>query len=127
MTHFVRHPLKTLLAYWFSPMPAERLAAVRCCVGLFALWYFGRRIGLYSEVARGQSRHFDPKGLAGFLDAPIPPLLIDVLFALMLLLIVFFIVGWRYRIIAPLLALLSLFLISYRNSWSMVYHTDNAM
>lgn len=127
MTDFIRQPLKKLSAYWFSPMPAERLAAVRCCVGFFALWYFGRRIGLYSEVARGQATHFDPVGLAGFLNAPMAPIIIDLLFALMLLLIVFFIVGWRYRITAPLLALLSLFLISYRNSWSMIYHTDNAM
>jgi hypothetical protein len=108
-------------------MPAERLAAVRCCVGLFALWYFARRIGLYWEVARGQVTHFDPVGLTGFLTAPIPPLIVDLLFAVMLLLIVFFIVGWKYHITAPLLALLSLFLISYRNSWSMIYHTDNAM
>ncbi len=127
MINLMFRPLKTLSAYWFSPMPAERLAAVRCCVGLFALWYFARRIGLYSEVARGQATHFDPVGLAGFLTAPIPPFIVDLMFAVMLLLIVCFIVGWKYRITAPLLALLSLFLISYRNSWSMIYHTDNAM
>lgn len=127
MERYIRTWLKALTDYWFTSMPAQRLAGLRICVGIFALWYFGRRIELYADVARSSPEYFDPVGLAALLSEPLSPVYIDYMFMLMLLLVVAFVAGWKHRILAPLLSLLSLFLISYRNSWSMIYHTDNAM
>jgi hypothetical protein len=36
-----------------------------------------------------------------------------------------FILGWRHRYTAPVFALLFLWVLSYRNSWSMIYHSAN--
>jgi predicted DCC family thiol-disulfide oxidoreductase YuxK len=38
-----------------------------------------------------------------------------------------FILGWQYRWTGPAFGLLLLVLLSYRNSWSMLYHNDNVM
>ncbi len=35
--------------------------------------------------------------------------------------------GWRHRVIGPLYSGLFLWLISYRNSWSMIFHSDNVL
>jgi len=38
-----------------------------------------------------------------------------------------FVLGWRHRVSGPLFAALLLWTISYRNSWSMVFHSDNVL
>ena len=36
---------RALAGWWFAPLPAERLAALRVLVGLFALAYLSSRLG----------------------------------------------------------------------------------
>lgn len=38
-----------------------------------------------------------------------------------------FVLGWRHRFTGPLFAALLLWTISYRNSWSMIFHNDNVL
>ncbi|MGH7454288.1 MAG: hypothetical protein ACRENG_23235, partial [bacterium] len=38
-----------------------------------------------------------------------------------------FIFGWQHRYTGPLFGGLLLALLCYRNSWSMIYHSDNAL
>ena len=38
-----------------------------------------------------------------------------------------FTLGWHYRISAPLCAALSVWVLSYRSSWGMIFHTENLL
>ena len=38
-----------------------------------------------------------------------------------------FVLGWRFAWTGPLFAVLLLLVVSYRNSWSMIYHVDNLL
>jgi hypothetical protein len=38
-----------------------------------------------------------------------------------------FILGWRHRVTGPTFAALLLAVLTYRNSWSMIYHNDNVL
>jgi hypothetical protein len=119
--------LNFLSRWWFAPMPATRLAAVRIIVGLFAVWYCGRRIDLYHDVARTDPALFAPIGITSWMGAPMPPEWFDWIVICMMGLITAFLFGWKYRWTAPALAIVSLWVITYRNSWSMIYHSENAM
>lgn len=112
---------------WFEPAPAQRLAFLRIAVGLYALWYLGQRIGMYDRIARSSADLFAPVGLAAWLSAPLSPELFSWIVTATLLCGVAFTVGWKYRITGPAFGLLLLFTLCYRNSWTMIYHNDNAL
>ena len=93
-----------------------------------------RRRSTTSVRALGTSRRsrchrplFEPAGLAALLSAPVPVRLFQVIMAVMLLANVAFILGWRFQFTGPLFAGLLLWVLCYRNSWSMIYHTDNLL
>ncbi|MBK9337874.1 MAG: hypothetical protein IPM98_15545 [Lewinellaceae bacterium] len=65
--------LRQLESYWFSPMPAQRLALLRIASGGFVLWYFITRYKLLSGIGRSDTDNFAPVGLAAWLSAPIRP------------------------------------------------------
>jgi len=119
--------LERLHAFWFAGAPATRLAALRILVGGYALWYVGSRYDLYSRMGRSAADLFDPVGVATLLPGPIPPLIFDVVVGLTLVANVAFVLGWRHRYTGPLFGALLLWLLCYRNSWSMIYHTDNVL
>jgi len=121
------HPLKTLHAFWFAAAPADRLAVLRIAVAGFALWYLGVRIELLAEVVRGDPALFEPVGVARLLGSPLAPSTADALVLATLLANVAFLIGWQHRVSGPIFAGLLLFTLCYRNSWSMIYHTDNVM
>lgn len=112
---------------WFPEMPATRLAILRIATGLFALWYVGSRYSMYLQIAAGETFLFSPVGPVSWLPAPLPVPVFEALMAATLLANVAFVIGWQYRWSGPAFGLLLLVLLSYRNSWSMVYHSDNAM
>jgi hypothetical protein len=58
---------------------------------------------------------------------PLPPALAIGLLVLAVLLGVAFVAGWRFALTGPAFAVVLLWVTSYRNSWSMVFHTDNLM
>lgn len=120
--------LTTLLErFWFPAIAPERLALLRIATGLFALWYMVVRFSMMVKMAAGSARLYEPVGMAQWLASPLSPALFQGLLWLGIGLCVLYIVGWKFRITGPAFALLFLFLMSYRNSWSMIYHNYNGL
>ncbi len=113
--------------FWYSPAPAERLAILRWASGGFSLWYLLTRFDMVQRMARSDSSMFEPVGLANILTDPLPPVMFTALYSLGIALNVAYIMGWKFKWTGPVFALLLLFLLSYRNSWSMIYHSRIAL
>jgi hypothetical protein len=112
-------------AAWFPEAPATRLALLRILAGSWALAHFGRRRTMLSRVARTDPALFAPVGVVKLLDRPLDPAVFRALLAGTQAANVAFVLGWRHRATGPLFAGSLLSLCSYRNSWSMIYHSDN--
>ena len=123
----IERPLQVLDRFWFAEAPATRLALLRLLIGGYALLYVGFRFEDFLEVAGASASLFEPVGAARFLGAPIPVEAFRALLALTLIANVAFLVGWRHRYTGPLFAALLLWVMSYRHSWSMVYHSHNLL
>lgn len=123
----MKHWLNKLSGYWFAEAPAGRLAVLRILVGVFALYYVGVRFDMFIKIAETEESLFAPVGVAAFLGAPIGVGLFRAILIATLAANVAFILGWRHRYTGPLFAGLLMWLLCYRNSWSMIFHSDNAM
>lgn len=113
--------------FWFRPAPAARLAVVRVLVGLFVLQYLGQRIEMLTGLGYTEAPLFEPAGVAAILSKPISPEMWQLVLWSTLALNLTFISGWKFRLTGPLFAALLLALLSYRNSWSMIYHNDDVL
>lgn len=116
-----------LAAAWYAPAPAARLALLRVAIGGFAVYYLATRLRPLSSVASLQDWEFSPVGLAWFLTRPLSSELVLGNVVAALALAVLFTLGLAYRVVAPAFAVLLLWVTSYRNSWGMLYHTDNLL
>jgi hypothetical protein len=112
-------------AFWFAPTPPLRLAVLRVLiVGFGLVWLLGMGPVLI-DTMRMSAAHFHPVGVVTLLEAPLgfgfalAPYLLCMASGFATLL------GWRYRVNAPLHALTLLWITSYRNSWGMVFHSEN--
>ncbi len=119
--------LQRLIDYWFTPMPAQRLALLRIASGSFALWYLLSRYSLLQAVARTDSSLFEPVGVAAWLSAPLSPEEFSMVYWATVAAGIAYTIGWRYRFSGPAFASLALFTFCYRNSWSMIYHDNIAL
>src|SRR3954454_16752689 len=119
--------LRALDRFWFQEMPAARLAVLRILIGGYALVYVGERFSLYGEIAEPAGEAFRPTGLVSLLSAPIAPDVFRGLLVLTLLANVLFVLGWHHRVTGPAFAVLFVLVASYRNSWGIVYHTDEVL
>jgi hypothetical protein len=111
--------------YWFAAMPAQRLAVIRILVGAYAVLYLLFGFDALTDVGRFGAEHFAPAGLAKVLPAPLPKAVVVTSALVTALLGLPFVVGYRYRTFAPAFALSFLWVTSYRNSWGMLFHTEN--
>lgn len=102
-------------------------ALLRLAVGGYHLWHVGRRRSLYRGVHRTASESFDPVGVARVLRRPLPPRVADALLDASLVTGALFTAGVAHRVTGPLHSALQTWNFSYRNSWSMVYHHENAL
>ena len=124
-------PLRRLLqaadAWLRAELPATRLAALRCLIGGFATIYLAIRVVHLISFLDFPARSFAPVGVINLLSAPLPPALVigGVLLALPLGLA--FTLGWRFAVTGPAFAAALLWVLSYRNSWGMIFHTENLM
>jgi predicted DCC family thiol-disulfide oxidoreductase YuxK len=109
--------------FWFESAPATRLALLRIMLGLFSIGYLVPELDDFVKVAKSDPRLFVPVGVV-FGD-PIGIELIHWLLRGTLVAAGFFTLGLWYRITGPAFAGLALWLFCYRNSWSMIYHSDN--
>lgn len=107
--------------------PAERLASVRILVGVFALIYTSIRSVALAQVAHHDPTDFEPAGLVRLLSAPLPPWLVYGAVGLTLLMAIPFLLGWFFRITGPIFALSLVWVLSYRNSFGMIFHTENLL
>ena len=112
---------------WFPLLSPSRLAAIRILCGLFAFFYIAARYNMLLKIASNDSALFEPVGVFGFLSAPLPLLWVQAFIIFTLLANLAFVLGWKYRITGPAFSVSLLVLLCYRNSWSMIYHHDNAM
>lgn len=119
--------MKRIADWWFAPAPAERVAAVRIFVGAFALMWVGGRLMESYAVAKLGAAHFKPTGVVRLLDAPLPPSVTLVIGIVTCVLLAAFTLGAFYRITAPLAALGLLWALTYRNSFGMIFHTENLL
>ena len=113
--------------YWFVPTPARRLALLRILTGGFALGYLLFRFPSLTAVAHFERAQFVPTGLVSLLSEPLPSAVAIALVALTFLLAIPFVLGFRYRVIAPAFALSFLWVTTYRSSWGMLFHTENLL
>ncbi len=120
-------PWRALDAYWYAPAPANRLALLRIGIGGFALGYLLLRYFDFVSVTRFHDAEFQPVAPLLWLAGPLPPLLLHGLLWLAFALGSAVTLGVRYRVTAPLFAALLLGLTSYRNSWGMLFHTENLL
>jgi hypothetical protein len=113
--------------YWFRAAPAERLATLRILVGAYAVLYILFGFEALTDVGRFGQAHFAPTGLARVLSAPLSPPLVVVGAVVSALLGILFTAGYRYRYVGPVFAFAFLWVTSYRNSWGMIFHTENLL
>jgi hypothetical protein len=119
--------LQKLDQSWFVNAPPARLAMLRIILGAYTLYYMGRRYGMLMRIAKSDASLFKPVGVVEPLKEPISPALFRQIFIAMMLANVAFLLGWRHRVTGPLFGGLLMWVLCYRNSWSMIYHTDNAI
>src|ERR1044071_7043465 len=93
---------------WFAPAPAQRLAALRICLGAYSLWYLVPRVSDYLAFATSDTHLFAPVGVARLLEAPMPADCFRLLLYALLASNLAFVLGWRHRITGPLFSLLLL-------------------
>lgn len=112
---------------WREPAPAQRLALLRVVVGGFAVLYLLARFRDFTNMSALAAWQFSPVGAARLLREPLPQPAVVAAVVGALLLGTAFTLGLRYRLVAPAFALLLLWVTSYRNSWGMLFHTDNLL
>lgn len=116
-----------LWSWYCPPTPVQRLRLLRIAIGAYALVYLASRAVHLNTVAVYPASSFAPVGVARLIDAPLSPFWVYGLYAATLLGGVAFTLGWAYRVSAPLFAALLLWVLTYRHSWGMIFHTDNLL
>jgi hypothetical protein len=112
---------------WFVAAPGLRLAVLRVLICGFALvWLLGFAAQLLSTLWFPASR-FEPVGVVSVVASPLAPALGLVIWALTVAAGIAALLGWRFRVLGPLFALGLLWVTSYRNSWGMIFHSENLL
>jgi len=82
---------------------------------------------MYRRIARTDPSLFRPVGPVRPLRAPLSENAFSGAFNVTQAANVAFVLGWRHAYTGPIFCCSLLWLLSYRNSWSMVYHNDNVL
>ncbi len=110
----------------FPRHAAFNLAVMRLFVGGFALWHLVTyRYSIIRVCTRTAPEHYRPVGIASILPAPLPDELFVFLFYLSVVVMGAFVLGLGMRLAGPVGAVLLLFVLTYRQSFGFVYHTEN--
>jgi hypothetical protein len=113
--------------FWFAPVAPTRLATVRIIAGSYALWFFTNTHRHWMLSAAQPEQTFHGTGVTTYLAGPLAPEHFELLSYTLRGLSVCFLLGFLYRVTAPLFAALTLFVLTYATSWSMIYHTENML
>jgi hypothetical protein len=117
--------LRVLDAFWFTEAPAARLAVLRILIGTYAFWLTATHYDMWVKIGYSSPALFEPVGVVAVLGQPLSPVVAQALIAATLVANVLFVLGWRHRFTGPLFAALLMWILSYRQSWSMIYHSMN--
>ncbi len=118
----------TACSSWLSEeAPAARLGTVRILVGGYAVMFVVIRSFHWLDVARLPRRRFDPVGVLSWLTEPLSPSLVLILSVGTAAAGLAFLLGWHFRISAPIFAVLLLTLTTHGNSWGQILHTENLL
>jgi hypothetical protein len=123
----VQGPVSWFGRWWFAPAPPERLAALRIAIGAFAVIWMIARLPEVLSVARLPATVLEPVGVVRVVGAPLPAIAVVAVALATVGLLIAFTAGLGYRVTAPLAAVGLLWTLSYRNSWGMVFHTENLL
>jgi len=124
----VRGAVVTAFERWYlRDAPPQRLAVIRILVGGFATLYTAVRVPDLWAYADFSDSRFHPVGVSGLLDSPLSPGIWRVLLMLTVPLCIVFTIGWRYKVTAPITAVVLLFTTTYHDSFGQLFHTENLM
>lgn len=118
---------KSVDGWFYAPMPRERLALLRILLGGYSWLYLVTRAGHLNRVTDYAANAFAPVGVVNVLSQPLSPFWVHATYGAAVLTGAAFVLGLWHRVLAPLFALLLLWVTSYRHSWGMIFHTDNLM
>jgi len=107
--------------------PAARLGLIRALVGGYTFYYLARRRKMLRQVVRTDPELFTPVGPVRALSRPVPAPVADTLNDATLVSTALFTLGVGHRLIGPVHSALLGWTLSYRNSWSMIFHSDNSL
>lgn len=110
---------------YFAPAPAERLAVLRILVGLFTWVYLTVRLPYFVRLVMRVPDRFEPTGVVSILEDPLAPTAGIALIVVTWLSAGAFTLGLRHRMVGPVFAASLTFLLTYRSSFGMVFHTEN--
>jgi hypothetical protein len=112
---------------WFAPMAPFSLAVCRIATGSWAFYFLLRTRAAFVRSAGGPPEVFHPIGVARVLDGPLSISTYDMMLSVCVFLCALFTAGLLHRVLAPIFAALFLFVLTYSNSWAMVFHTENML
>jgi hypothetical protein len=107
--------------------PAARLGLARAVVGGYSTYYLYKQRNKFRRLAASDPELFAPVGAARVLDKPLPPPVAEKIIDATLASSALFALGIGHRVVGPMHAALLSWTLSYRNSWSMVFHSENTL
>ncbi len=113
--------------FWLPATPPQRLAVLRTLIiGYGLLWLIGGAPLLIGQTEFPAHR-FEPVGVVAVLDQPLPSAGVIGAWAVAVIAGFAAWLGLRFRISGAAFALALLWVTSYRNSWGMIFHTENLL
>jgi hypothetical protein len=119
--------LQRIDGWFYAPVPRERLALLRILIGAYTWIYLVSRAAHLNRVTDYAASAFAPVGIVSVLSEPLSPFWVHATYVAAVLTGAAFVAGLWHRVLAPVFALLLLWVTSYRHSWGMIFHTDNLM
>lgn len=108
-------------------VPAARIGLVRALVGGYTLAYLVPRREMLRRVVRTEPELFAPVGPVRMLARPLRPTVADALNDATLVSTALFTLGAGGHLTGRVHAALLTWTLAYRNSWSMIFHSDNLL
>ncbi len=115
------------LERYFAPVLYLRWITVRALTALFVAGYCLGRAPVLTRYEQMSIERFAPVGPVMLLDAPVSSAFTIAALSITIVLALLVACGRFTRWTAPLLALGLLWVTSYRNSWGMLFHTENLL
>jgi hypothetical protein len=107
--------------------PADRLGLARVALGGYTTVYLWKQRSKFRRLTHSDPDLFEPVGTTRVLNGPLPPAVAEKIVDATLASSALFTLGVKHRLVGPLHAALLSWTLSYRNSWSMVFHSENTV